>query len=127
MADAGWFTEWGIFTKEWVIGAFCSATLDWMVSKVPVRPGIIATLLSTAQLATSVSFVYAISNFFGKTTTSQFMSDNWFLFNVIWMMSPTATSRLMSSYARFHRILYGSAPLPEFVSGKSCADGKCKQ
>lgn len=127
MANVGWFNEWTIFTKEWIIGAFCSATIDWIAGKVPLRPGIVATLFSTAQLATTVGIVYSFSNIFGSTTASQFMADNWFLFNVIWMMSPTATSRLTSSYIRFHRILYGTAPLPEPPSGPSCADGKCNE
>lgn len=123
----GWLAEWGILTKEWVIGALVSATLDWIASKVPVQPGIIATLLSTAQLATSVSIVSSISALFGEKTASQFVSENWFLYNVIWTMSPTATSRLVSSYTRFHRILYGTAPIPRLSTAGPCADGKCEK
>ncbi len=127
MASPGWLNEWGILTKEWIIGAFCAATLDWIGSKVPIQPGIIGTLFSTAQLATTVALVTSISGLFGEKTASQFITENWFLYNVIWTMSPTATSRLVSSYTRFHRILYGNAPLPSFVSGTSCADGKCTE
>lgn len=123
----GWLSEWGILTKEWMIGAFVSATLDWIASKVPVQPGIVATLLSTAQLATTVSIVSSISGLFGEKTASQFITENWFLYNVIWTMSPTATSRLVSSYTRFHRILYGTAPLPTLSMAASCADGKCEK
>ncbi len=125
MSQPGWLSEWGILTKEWVIGALCSATLDWIASKVPVQPGIVATLLSTAQLATTVFLVGSISGFFGEKTASQFITENWFLYNVVWTMSPTATSRLVSGYTRFHRILYGSTPLPSFAAGPACADGKC--
>lgn len=125
MSSPGWLNEWGILTKEWVIGAFCAATLDWIASKVPVQPGIIGTLFSTAQLATTVALVSSISGLFGERTASQFITENWFLYNVIWTMSPTATSRLVSGYTRFHRILYGNAPMPRLVSGPSCADGKC--
>lgn len=127
MASPGWLTEWGILTKEWVIGAFVAKTIDWVASKVPVSPGIIGTLFSTAQLATAVALVSGISGFFGERTASQFITENWFLYNVIWTMSPTATTRLISGYNRFHRILYGNAPLPQFVSGPGCADGKCTE
>ena len=127
MATPGWLNEWGILTKEWMVGAFCAATLDWIGSKVPVQPGIIGTLFSTAQLATTVMLVFSITNLFGENTASQFITENWFLYNVIWTMSPTATTRLTSGYMRFHRILYGSAPMPKFVSGPSCADGKCTE
>lgn len=127
MEAPGWLNEWGILTKEWVIGALCSATLDWIASKIPVQPGILATLLSTAQLATAVSIVGGVSGLFGEKTASQFITENWFLYNVIWTMSPTATSRLVSGYTRFHRILYGSAPLPTISAAAECADGKCKK
>ncbi len=123
----GWLNEWGILTKEWVIGAFVSATLDWVASKVPVQPGIIATLLSTAQLATTVGIVSGLSGLFGERTASQFITENWFLYNVIWTMSPTATSRLVSSYTRFHRILYGTAPLPQLSTVAPCVGGKCEK
>lgn len=127
MSNPGWLSEWGILTKEWVIGAFCAATLDWVGSKIPLQPGIVATLLSTAQLATTVALVSSLSSFFGEKTVTQFVTENWFLYNVIWTMSPTATSRLVRSYAKFHRILYSSAPLPTAMAAAGCADGKCTE
>ena len=124
MENVGWFSEWGTLTKEWVIGAFCAATLDWIASKVPLQPGMISTLLSTAQLAATVALVRGMSGFFGEGDNS---SLNCFPYVVIWAMSPTATSRLISGYTRFHRILYGTAPLPTYVAGTVCADGKCDE
>jgi hypothetical protein len=122
----GWFGEWALLTKEWVIGAFCAATMDWMASKIPVRNGIFATLLSTAQLATTFVLVNAMRDFISgeKVTNINNFSDNWLLFNTIWMMSPTATNRMMGSYRKFHRILYGSATIPT-TSAVACATGNC--
>lgn len=124
MASPGWLNEWGILTKEWVIGSFCAATIDWIAAKVPVQPGIIGTLFSTAQLATAALLAASISGIFGESNVDSF-SPRWLQYNVIWTMSPTATSRLISSYTRFHRILYGNAPIPKTVMGSTCADGKC--
>jgi hypothetical protein len=90
-----------------------------------VQPGIIGTLLSTAQLAATVSIISGITGLFGQKTASEFITDNWFLYNVIWAMSPTATSRLTRGYVKFHRILYGSNPLPKMVVDSRCPDGKC--
>lgn len=123
MSEGSWISEWGVLTKEWVIGAFVSATLDWIASKVKFSPGLIATLFSTAQLATTVMLIKSVTGLFGERTASQFVTENWFLFNVVWQMSPTAVSRLTGGYTKFHRILYGNAPLPQSIAG--CADGKC--
>ena len=125
MANVGWFTEWGTLTKEWVIGAFCAATLDWVASKVPLQPGLIATLFSTAQLAASMAMVSGLSGIFGIKSEEELLSQSCFAVVVIWAMSPTATSRLMSGYTRFHRILYGTSPIPTYPAGNACADGKC--
>lgn len=124
MASPNWITEWGILTKEWIVGAFCAATLDWIASKVPLRPGLIATLFSTAQLATTVTVTNMASGLLGDKSASQFLTENWFLFNVIWQMSPTAVHRLTGGYTKFHRILYGTTPLPSQVIG-GCVDGNC--
>lgn len=121
MASAGFVSDWAILTKEWVIAAWISATVDWIASKVPVQPGLIGTLLSTAQLAATVSIISGVTDFF-----SQKASDP-FLYIVIWTMSPTATSRLTRGYTKFHRILYGSAPLPKLAAGPQCPDGKCNE
>lgn len=127
METPGFVADWGILTKEWFVAAWTAATVDWIASKVPVQPGIIGTLLSTAQLAAVVSIVSGLTGLLGKKTASEFITDNWFLYNVIWSMSPTATMRLMSGYTKFHRILYGTSPLPRPATGPACADGKCAE
>lgn len=128
VATRGWFGEWTLLTKEWVIGAFCAATMDWMVSKVPVRNGIFATLLSTAQLTTTYFLVNALRNFISggeEIRNINSFSDNWLLFNTIWTMSPTAVSRLTSSYRKIHVILYGPVPVTQAAVTTGCADGNC--
>lgn len=124
----GWFGEWALLTKEWVIGAFCAATLDWMASKIPVRNGIFATLLSTAQLTTTYFLVNMFRGMLGSERRDVvYLADNWLLFNTIWTMSPTAVHRLSSSYRKLHVILYGSATIPQTaVVGGNCATGNCE-
>lgn len=124
----GWFGEWALLTKEWVIGAFCAATLDWITSKIPVRNGVFATLLSTAQLTTTYFLVNGLRGFFGTRRDVIYLADNWLLFNTIWTMSPTAVHRLTSSYRKIHVILYGSATIPQTaVVGSGCATGNCEE
>lgn len=134
LSSRGWFGEWALLTKEWVIGAFCAATMDWMVSKVPVRNGIFATLLSTAQLATTFFLVNSLRNFIagGEVKSINNFADNWLLFNTIWTMSPTAVSRLTGSYRKLHVILYGPAQITPVVPTTttavvipSCPSGSC--
>lgn len=123
----GWFSEWGLLTKEWIIGAFCAATIDWIASKVPVRNGIFATLLSTAQLTTTYFLVNSLRGLLGSRRDVIYIADNWLLFNTIWTMSPTAVRRLTSSYRKLHVILYGSATIPQTaVVGANCATGNCE-
>ena len=127
VAQRGWFGEWSLLTKEWVIGAFCAATMDWMASKVPVHNGIFATLLSTAQLTTTYFLVNSLRGFLiGSEQVKNInnFADNWMLFNTIWTMSPKAVSRLTGSYRKLHVILYGSAPIPQTITA-ACVDGKC--
>lgn len=128
MSGMSWMSDWGTLTKEWLIGAFCAGTIDWISSKIPLQNGILAILLSTAQLATTVTLVSALASMFGEKTQEQFIVNNWFLYNVVWTMSPTAVRRLTSTYAKYHRIFYGSEPLPKQVltaTSSNCADGKC--
>ncbi len=123
----GWFSEWGLLTKEWIVGAFCAATLDWVSSKIPVRNGIFATLLSTAQLTTTYFLVNSLRGLLGSRRDVIYIADNWLLFNTIWTMSPTAVNRLNSSYRKLHMILYGSATIPQSaVVGANCATGNCE-
>lgn len=123
----GWFSEWGLLTKEWVIGAFCAATLDWMASKIPIRNGIFATLLSTAQLTTTYFLVNGLRGLLGTGRRDViYLADNWLLFNTIWTMSPTAVNRLSGSYRKLHMILYGSAPLPQTLVPGACTTGNCE-
>jgi hypothetical protein len=114
-------------TKEWVIGAFCAATMDWMASKVPVHNGIFATLLSTAQLTTTYFLVNTLRSFIVGSPVKNInnFTDNWLLFNTIWTMSPKAVSRLSGSYRKLHVILYGSGTIPASQIASSCASGKC--
>lgn len=125
MSGSGFFNEWGRLTMEWSVSAFCAATVDWIASKIPVRNGIFATLLSTAQLTTTYYLTNSLSGLFGNERKEMiFYADTWVVFNTIWMMSPTATNRLTASYRKLHMILYGSGPMPKAVSG-GCQDGQC--
>lgn len=123
----GWFGEWALFTREWVIGAFCAGTIDWMAGKIPVHNGIFATLLSTAQLSTTFFLVNSLRGFIAGEQVKNInnFSDNWILFNTIWTMSPKAVSRLTGSYRKLHMILYGSSSIP-VTSNLACASGECK-
>jgi len=122
----GWFGEWALLTKEWVIGAFCAATMDWMVSKVPVHNGIFATLLSTAQLTTTYFLVNTLRGFISGSEVKNInnFADTWLLFNTIWTMSPRAVARLTGSYRKLHVILYGSGTIPQ-TAKIECASGNC--
>jgi len=123
----GWFGEWALLTKEWVIGAFCAATIDWAASKIPVRNGIFATLLSTAQLTTTYFLVNSLRGLLNSNRDVIYFADNWLLFNTIWTMSPTAVNRLSSSYRKLHVILYGQATIPQAaIVGGNCATGNCE-
>ena len=121
----GWFLEWGLLTKEWVIAAFCSATMDWIAAKIPIRNGIFATLLSTAQLTTTYFLVNGLRGLLDTRRDVIYLADNWLLFNTIWTMSPTAVNRLSSSYRKLHVILYGPATIPQ-AAISNCATGNCE-
>ena len=123
MSTQSWISEWGNLTKDWIFGSFAAATLDWISAKVPVQPGIVALLLSTAQIATAFALSRSFLGILGVNELS--ISEQSFLCLIVWSMSPTATHRLTSTYTRFHRILFGSSPLPAMISGPSCVDGKC--
>lgn len=125
MASSGFFNEWGKLTLEWCVGAFCAATIDWIASKIPVRNGIFATLISTAQLTITYYLANSLSGLFGNDRGALVnYADSWVVFNTIWTMSPTAIYRLTSSYRKLHMILYGSAPVPKALSD-NCVSGKC--
>lgn len=117
------FGQYGCLLKEWCCAAFCSATLDWMFSKIPIRNGIFATLLSIGQLTCSFYLTNMLLDLFGGTPQAlEFLTDNWLAYNTIIIMSPTAINRLSSSYRKLHVILYGSAKIP---SSPSCTSGNC--
>jgi len=118
------FGQYGELLKEWCVSAFCSATLDWVASKIPVRNGIFATLLSIGQLTCAFVSVNAMMGFFGGEGTGLLhITDNWLAYNTIVLMSPTAINRLTSSYQKLHFILYGPGRIPQVPS--SCASGNC--
>ncbi len=92
----GWFGEWALLTKEWVIGAFCAATLDWMASKVPIRNGIFATLLSTAQLTTAYFLINGLRGLLGTGGRDViYIADNWLftVFKYVWENGFPSSSR----------------------------------
>lgn len=127
----GWFGEWALITKQWCVGAFVAATLDWMASKVPVHNGIFATLLSTAQLTTAYFLANAFRGFITNGSNVRSVTnfnDNWVLFFAIWQMSPKAVSRLSGSYRKLHIILYGQGTLPSMPSTTALVNGagECK-
>lgn len=118
------FGQYSQLLKEWCLSAFCSATMDWMASKIPVRNGIFATLLSIGQLTITFYTYNYLSMLFGETQVkSFFLADNWLAYNTILLMSPTATQRLSSSYRKLHFILYGPGRIP--VTPSDCASGNC--
>ena len=117
------FGEFGQLMKEWVVAAFFAGTNDWVFSKIPVRNGIFATILSILQLTCSF---YATSwrvDLLGSSPAKTlYFGDNWLAFNAIIIMSPTAIQRLTSSYYKLHFILYG----PGRLTGTSdCTTGNC--
>lgn len=117
------FGEYTVLLKEWCVAAFCSATLDWIASKIPVRNGIFATLLSIGQLTISFVTTNSMLSLFGGAPGALFyLSDNWLAYNTIIIMSPTAISRLTDSYRKLHFILYGPGRIPQPAA---CASGNC--
>lgn len=115
--------EYGELLKEWCISAFCSATLDWIASKIPVRNGIFATLLSIGQLTCAFMAINMFNGFVGAEGLLH-ITDNWLAYNTIIIMSPTAVSRLTNSYMKLHFILYGPGKIPQGTT--SCASGNCE-
>lgn len=116
------FGEYSELLKEWCVAAFCSATLDWVASKIPVRNGIFATLLSIGQITFAFYAVNATMGFFSSKGGLLHITDNWLAYNTIILMSPTAINRLTSSYQKLHFILYGPGRIPQ---APSCASGNC--
>lgn len=121
-ASLGWFSEFSLLMKEWAIGAFCAATLDWIGGKVPVRNGIFATLFSIAQLTTTVYAISSLMGLFGGRKQVR-VADYWLAYYAIVLMAPTAISRLRNSYLKLHFILYGPGTIPAAPS--TCPGGNC--
>lgn len=121
------FGEYSELLKEWCVSAFCSATLDWIASKIPVRNGIFATLISIAQLTCTFTLTnMALGMFGGAPGKLLHLTDNWLAYNTIILMSPTAMNRLSSSYKKLHFILYGPGMIPQ-GSASDCSTGNCSQ
>lgn len=117
------FGEYTVLLKEWCVAAFCSATLDWIASKIPVRNGIFATLLSIGQLTLSFVTINTMMSLFDSGPGGlSYLADNWLAYNTIIIMSPTAISRLTDSYRKLHFILYGPGRIPQ---APSCTTGNC--
>lgn len=117
------FSLYGNLLEQWCMAALPSATLDWVASKIPVRNGIFATLLSIAQLTCSFILTNSMLGIFKSGTNRlSFFSDNWLAYNTIIIMSPTAINRLSNSYMKLHIILYGPGKIPQ---PPSCASGNC--
>lgn len=122
--DRSFFGEYACLLKEWCSAAICAATLDWVFSKIPVRNGIFATLLSIGQLTCSFFLTNTLLGFLGSGPKAlSFLTDNWLAYQTIVIMSPTAIGRLTSSYRKLHVILYGPAKIP--TSPSTCATGNC--
>lgn len=117
------FGQYGQLLKEWCVSAFCSATLDWIASKIPVRNGIFATLLSIGQLTCDVFLINVLLGVLGDSNSRLLMlTDNWLAYNTIILMSPTAVNRLSNSYKKLHFILYGPGRIPQ---PSDCSTGTC--
>jgi len=119
------FGDYGQLLKEWCISAFVSATFDWVGSKIPVRNGIFATLLSIGQI--TLAFIgtnMMMGMFSGAGSRLMYASDNWLAYNTIIIMSPTAINRLRNSYLKLHFILYGPGKIPQNPIS-DCASGNC--
>ncbi len=117
------FGGYGQLLKEWCVSAFCSATLDWIGSKIPVRNGIFATLLSIGQLSLAFIATNSVMGLFDSGNLL-YLTDNWLAYNTIIIMSPTAINRLRNSYLKLHFILYGPGKIPE-VTPPDCSSGNC--
>src|ERR1051325_6216327 len=112
--------------KEWCVSAFCAATIDWIASKIPIRNGIFATLLSIGQLTVSFLAVNMMLGLVGggfAPLKLVHITDNWLAYNTIIIMSPTAINRLTNSYKKLHFILYGPGKIPQVPT--DCASGNC--
>jgi len=119
------YDGYGQLLKEWCVSAFCSASLDWIASKIPMRNGIFATLLSIGQLTlayVSINMVMGMLN--GRQSGLLYISDNWLAYNTIIIMSPTAINRLRNSYLKLHFILYGPDKIPQ-LTPTDCTSGNC--
>jgi hypothetical protein len=121
----GVFGLYGQFLKEWCVSAFCAATLDWIASKIPVRNGIFATLLSIGQLTMAFMATNTLMGLFGESSGRfTYVTDGWLSYQTIILMSPTAINRLTSSYMKLHFILYGPGKIPQ-PPVSDCATGNC--
>jgi hypothetical protein len=121
----GFFGEYGQLLSEWCVSAFCSATLDWIASKIPVRNGIFATLLSIGQITCAFYTSSWLLNLIDPGPDKVlYIGDNWLAYNTIILMSPTAIQRLTTSYNKLHFILYGPGMIPT-PPGSDCASGNC--
>lgn len=120
----GFMGTYGQLLKEWCVASFCAASLDWVASKVPVRNGIFATLISIGQLSAALLSVNAIMGLFsGAPDRLYYYTDTWLSYNTILIMSPTAVSRLSNSYKKLHFILYGPGKIPSGTN--NCPSGNC--
>lgn len=117
------FGEFGQLMKEWIVAAFFAGTNDWVFSKIPVRNGIFATILSIFQLTCAFYATTWGCDLFGSSgAKTLYFGDNWLAFNTIIIMSPTAIQRLTSSYYKLHLILYGPGRIP---TTSDCTTGNC--
>jgi hypothetical protein len=118
------FGEYSELLKEWCVAALCSGTIDWVASKIPIRNGIFATLLSIGQLTITFVTINSVMGIFGGDQGRLLhLTDNWLAYNTIILMSPTAINRLTNSYKKLHFILYGPGKIPQGTA--DCASGNC--
>lgn len=121
------FSQWSGITANYFVGAISGGLMDWMFGKIPTNNGFFAVLLSTAQLALSLSLSLWMTGLFesNKSLAAKQTAALYYPFMVltIWSLSPMATSRLIKNYRSLHNVLYGNGRI---TTGKNCENGKCE-
>ena len=79
VGERSFFGEFGRLFEEWIVASFFAGTNDWLFSKIPVRNGIFATILSILQLTcTYYATTWAMSFLDSGGSKILFYGDNWF-------------------------------------------------